>query len=71
MVLALLGAGLGVVTALATGRLLANQLYGVSATDPVVFAGVLALLAAVSALASWLPARMAARVDPMIAIRAE
>jgi macrolide transport system ATP-binding/permease protein len=71
MVLALLGAVLGLMVAFATGRLLANQLYGVSATDPVVFAGVLALLAAVSALASWLPARMAARVDPMIAIRAE
>lgn len=71
MVLALLGAGLGLIAAFATGRLLANQLYGVSATDPVIFGGVLALLAAVSAFASWLPARMAAEVDPMIALRRE
>jgi macrolide transport system ATP-binding/permease protein len=71
MVLALLGAVLGLAVAFGTGRLLANQLYGVSATDPAVFAGVLALLAAVSALASWLPARMAAGVDPMIALRSE
>lgn len=69
MVLALLGSGLGVATAFGTGRLLANQLYGVSATDPVIFGGVLTLLAAVSAFASWLPARMAAEVDPMIALR--
>jgi predicted permease len=71
MVLAFLGALLGLAAAVAASRLLASQLYGVSATDPLVFAGVVALLAAVSALASWLPARIAAEVDPMVALRSE
>jgi predicted permease len=69
MVLALLGGGLGVAIAFGTGRLLANQLYGVSASDPVIFGSVLAVLAMVSAFATWLPARMAAEVDPMITLR--
>ena len=71
LLLALLGAGLGLAAAFAASRLLASQLYGVSATDPVVFTAVVALLAAVSALASWLPARRAAAVDPMVALRGE
>ncbi len=71
LVLALCGAGLGLAAAFATSRLLASQLYGVSATDPAVFASVVALLAGVSALASWLPARIAAAVDPIVALRAE
>lgn len=71
LALAFLGAGLGLAAAFAVGRLLASQLYGVSATDPAVFTAVVLLLAAVSALASWLPARRAAAVDPMMALRAE
>lgn len=69
--LALLGTVLGLAAAFATARLLASQLYGVSATDPLVFTVAVLLLAAVSALASWLPARQAATVDPMVALRAE
>jgi ABC-type lipoprotein release transport system permease subunit len=48
-----------------------SLLYGVSARDPLTFAALAALLAAVALLASWLPARRASRVSPMVAIRAE
>jgi predicted permease len=71
LLLALVGAGLGLAAACVTGRLLASQLYGVSTTDPAVFLAVVTLLGAVSALASWLPARRAAAVDPMVALRSE
>jgi putative ABC transport system permease protein len=52
-------------------RLLAGLLYGVQPWDPATFVGVAALLAGVSVVASYLPARRIARVDPIIAIRAE
>jgi len=71
MTLAVLGIALGVAGALGATRLLASMLYGVTPTDPVTFASVAALLAAVALLACWLPARRAARVDPTVALRAE
>jgi putative ABC transport system permease protein len=65
------GLVMGAVGALLLSRLLASQLHGVSPTDPLTFAAVILLLFTVAMLASYLPARRAARVDPMIALRAE
>jgi putative ABC transport system permease protein len=69
----LVGAGLavGVVAALLLTRLLEEQLYGVKPTDPQTFLAVSALLVAAGLLASYLPARRATRVDPMLALREE
>ncbi len=64
-----LGAALGLVSALGLSRVLAGLLHGVSPTDPWTFAGVALLLTAVAALACFLPARWAARVDPLVALR--
>jgi putative ABC transport system permease protein len=71
--LALAGAGLiaGALLALAGTRLLSGLLYGVGTLDPVAFAAAAAALLAVAAAAAWLPARRAARVDPMLSIRAD
>jgi len=60
------GAMLGVVAALVAGSVVASLLFGVTARDPVTLAGVVVVLAAVAMLASWLPARRAARVDPLL-----
>ena len=59
----------GIVASLAATRLLASMLYQVRPNDPATFVGVIALLAAVGALATWLPARRAACVDPADALR--
>ncbi len=65
------GAALGLFGAFAATRVLSAWLFGVSPTDPTVFAGVLLVLLLVSALASAVPARRAARVDPLVALRDE
>jgi putative ABC transport system permease protein len=65
------GVGLGIGGSLALTRLLRSMLYGVSATDPAVFTTVALFLLAVCGLAAYLPARRAARVDPLIALRHE
>ena len=69
--LAVPGLALGLLCAVALTRLLAGLLFGVAATDAGVFAAVAVLLGLVTLLASWLPARRAVRVDPLIAIRSE
>jgi predicted permease len=69
--LALTGIALGVVGALAVTRLIGSLLYDLSPTDPFTFIGVAVLLTLVALLASYLPARRATRVDPMIALRYE
>ena len=69
--LGLFGVGIGLVGAFAVTQALRKALYQVSATDPLTFAAVAALLLAIALLASWAPARRAARVDPMVSLRAE
>jgi putative ABC transport system permease protein len=68
--LAVAGVAVGVLAALALSRVLASLLFGVRATDPLMLVGVSAAMAVIAALASWLPARRAARVDPARALRA-
>jgi putative ABC transport system permease protein len=68
MILVLIGIGVGVAGALGLTRVIANLLFGVNAADPLTFAAIALLLAFVALLACYLPARRAAKLDPMIAL---
>ena len=71
MRLVLLGLAIGLFGAWALSRVLAGQLYGISARDPFTYVAVALLLGTVAFAATWLPARRATRVDPMISLRSE
>jgi ABC-type antimicrobial peptide transport system permease subunit len=71
MALAAAGCVLGATVALAMSRLLSHVLYGVSAVDPLSFGVAAGSLLTVALLACWLPARRAARVDPMRSLRGD
>ena len=69
--LAFIGTGIGIAGALALTRLLSSQLFGVTATDPITFVSVSALIVVVALLACCIPARRATKVDPLVALRYE
>jgi putative ABC transport system permease protein len=71
MALVLMGIAVGTVLSFGMTRLISGMLFGITATDPLTFAGVAALLGAVAFLANYLPALRAASVDPMVALRYE
>src|SRR4029078_7146229 len=68
--LAGMGMILGLAGSWALARALSGFLFGITATDPITFAGMLLVLTSVAALAGYLPARRASRIDPMVALRA-
>jgi putative ABC transport system permease protein len=71
LILAILGSAIGLLVAMATSHALVTLLFGVSHLDPPTYAGVILLLLAVSAGACSIPARRAARADPIVALRSE
>ena len=66
-----IGVLVGLMAALAATRVMQSLLYGIRPTDPLTLLTVTVVLAAIAFLASWIPARRATRVDPMVALRSE
>jgi putative ABC transport system permease protein len=71
LLLTTIGLAVGLTICAITGRTVSHLLFGVTPTDAITWTAVIALLTAVSLGACWLPARRAARVDPMLALRQE
>jgi putative ABC transport system permease protein len=71
MGITLVGVGVGLLGAIGLSSVVKSQLFGIGATDPLTFLGVIFLLALVSLAACYIPARRATRVDPMVALRYE
>jgi predicted permease len=71
LLLLVIGLGLGLPLTLASTRVIRDQLFGLSATDPSILAAAIAVVAAMTLIAAWLPARRAAKVDPMAALRCD
>ena len=71
MILALTGVAIGLAGAFALTRLMRSLLFGVRSTDPLTFVAIAALLTLIALLASYIPARRAARIDPMVSLRCE
>jgi putative ABC transport system permease protein len=69
--LVVVGLAIGVAASLGSTRLLRSQLFGVQATDPLAYGAVAMMLGLVALAACYIPARRAARVDPMVALRQE
>jgi ABC-type antimicrobial peptide transport system permease subunit len=66
-----IGIVLGIPAALGLAQVLRGSLYGISATDPLTFVAIPIVLSVVALVASWIPARRATRVDPVVALRSE
>jgi macrolide transport system ATP-binding/permease protein len=71
LLLLVLGLAVGIPAAVALGRLVATQLYGIKANDPAIAIGSMAVLIIVATLAGFIPARRASRIDPILALRYE
>jgi ABC-type antimicrobial peptide transport system permease subunit len=71
MIVAVVGVVAGLLGALVATRFMSTLLFGVSATDPMTFTGIALLLGLTALLASYVPARRAARIDPMVSLRSE
>jgi putative ABC transport system permease protein len=71
MTLALVGSACGLAAAVVLTRMMSRLLYGVRATDPLTYAGVILVVSGVALLASYIPARRVSRIDPVAALRCE
>jgi len=69
LVVSLAGVAAGLLLSLALVRVTGRLLYGLASSSPTMFAAVAVVLLGIAALAAWLPARRAARIDPMVALR--